>query len=212
MNLEPMEYYNRICDFFEEEEQNALHELFDSIEFKLNRTNYHLNNINSIMNQAGDLERLDYYKDIHMPIYYELEGLLVSLRSSVDMLLHLINFCYKMNLKNIEVTLYNIYSNRKLTKNTKNIFDRYTRPYNNPTWNFIYTFRNEIVHEKSINQVLPIKIDLFTLDTPLAFFVVENKEKEILTFLDQCMRFLDTFSSLIFQSIEVSLTVKHKKQ
>lgn len=205
MNLEPMEYYLRISDYFEEEEQNELHDMFDSIKFKLNRNDYHFENIKKIITQSKDLDRNDYYKDINLPIYYEIECFLTSLRSTVDMLLHLINFSYKMNLKQTEVNLYNVYHNRSLSKNTKNIFDRYTRPYNNPTWNFIYTFRNEIVHEKSIHQVLPVRIDLFSSEEPIVLFILGDTEKELVSFFNTCLRFLDNFASLIFQSIEISL-------
>jgi len=205
MNIEPMDYYVQISEFFEEEKQTELHDIFDAIRFKLNRNSYHLNNIEQIIEQAKDLERNDYYRDIYIPIYYEIEGFLVSLRSSVDILLHLINYCYNLRLKPNDVNLYNVYSHRSLPKGTKNIFDRYTRPYNNPTWNFIYTFRNEIVHEKSIHQVLPIRIDLFSEGEPLVFFILEDTDRELKSFFHNCLRFLDNFASQVFQSIEVSL-------
>lgn len=206
MNFEPMDYYVRISDFFEEDRQNDLHEIFDAIQFKLNRNMYHYENIQKIINQAKDLERNNYYSDIYLPIYYEIEGFLISLRSSVDILLHLINFSYDFKLKENDVNLYNIYNHRKLPKPTKHIFDRYTRPYNNPTWNFIYTFRNEIVHEKSIHQVLPIQIDLFTNEEPLVFFMLEDNSRELTAFFNNCLRFLDNFASQVFQSIELSLS------
>jgi len=210
MNIEPMEYYVQISDYFEEDKQSELHDILDAIRFKLNRNMYHVNNIKKIVEQAKDLERNDYYSDIYLPIYYEIEGFLVSLRSSVDILLHLINFTYRFELRENDVNLYNIYNHRHLPKPTKNIFDRYTRPYNNPTWNFIYTFRNEIVHEKSIHQVLPVRIDLFSNEEPLVFFMLEENDREMSAFFNNCLRFLDNFASQIFQSIEVSL--KQKEQ
>lgn len=205
MNIEPMDYYVQLSDFFDEEKQTELHDIFDAIRFKLNRNTYHFNNIKRIIEQAKDLERNDYYSDIYLPIYYEIEGFLVSLRSSVDILLHLINFSYRFDLKENDVNLYNIYNHRNLPKPTKNIFDRYTRPYNNPTWNFIYTFRNEIVHEKSIHQVLPVRIDLFSNEEPLVFFMLDENDREITAFFNNCLRFLDNFASQVFQSIDVSL-------
>lgn len=208
MNIEPMDYYVRISDFFDEEKQTTLHDMFESVRFKLSRNFYHLSNIEKIILQAKDLERNDYYRDIYMPIYFEIEGFLISLRSSVDMLLHLINYTNSLALKELDVNLYHVYNHRKLPKPIKNIFDRYTRPYNNPTWNFIYTFRNEIVHEKSIHQVLPIQIDLFTNEDPLVFFMLEDNTRELTAFFNNCLRFLDNFASQIFQAIELSLNTQ----
>jgi hypothetical protein len=205
VNVNVYDYLDDIIDFFDEDEQGKLHDLFDAIQFKLNRNFYHIDNIKNIVLKAKGIETERFYDSVYYPIYYEMEGFLVSLRSSVDILLHMLNFCFKFDLKGNEVTLYNVYHHPELPKNVKNIFDRYTRPYKNPTWNFIYTFRNETVHERSINQVLPIQIDLFTDAHSLVFFELENQEKEMMDFFNQCMRHLDNFTTQLFNAVKISL-------
>lgn len=205
MMIDVFEHLHPILEDFDDEEQIALKELFESIQFKLNRNSYHMNNIKRVISESKNVDSDDYYHKVHYPIYYEMESLLVSLRSSVDVLLHLLNFCFDFRLTSNEITLTNIYHHDRLPKNVKNIFDRYTRPYKNPTWRFIYTFRNETVHERSINQVLPIRIDLFTSEEPIVIFKLDEQDKEILAFFNQCQRFLDNFSTQLFNAIKISL-------
>lgn len=201
-----LDYYEDFADFFDDEQQAELQDFFDSIQFKLNRTKYHFNQIKHVIRHAGDPENDNYYDEVHLPIYYEMEGFLVSLRSTIDILLHLINFTFQLGLSGYDVQLHNVYRHRKLPKALKNIFDRYTRPYNNPVWTFIYTFRNETVHEKSIHQVLPIHVDMFTEgNEPLVFFIHEDAEREIKSFFNNCIRFLETFNTQMFQAMKISL-------
>jgi hypothetical protein len=205
MNVDVSIYYDAISEHYDEQKQQQLFNIFDALQFKLKRNTYHFSNINKILGNATNLENNDYYNDIYMPIYYEIEGFLVSIRSSVDMLLHLANYTFQFNIPNHEVTLASIYHHNHLPKMVKNIFDRYTRPYRNPTWNFIYTFRNEIVHEKSVPQVLPINIDPFVTDQPSIYFSMDNSDKELISFFSNCLRFLETFTVQLLSSIEVSL-------
>lgn len=198
------EYHSEIEEFFDESKHSELYDIFTALDFKLNKNKYHLKNIHRIIDEA-DVEKDDFYGEIHLPIYYEVESFLVSLRSSVDILLHLVNFVFDMKLNTNDVTLYQVFHHKKLPKNVKNIFERYTRPYNNPTWNFIYTSRNEIVHEKSVNQILPITVDLFGYEKPTVFFEWENAPREMLVFFNQCLRFLETFVLQFLQSIKISL-------
>lgn len=203
--IDLQEMCNDLSDFYDDEKQEKFHDIFDSLSFKLNKNVYHYNNIVRIVSDSKGLEQDNFYQSVHIPIYYEIESLLVSLRSSVDMILHLVNFTFDLALEGNNVTLGNVFRHKSLPKPLKNIFQRYTRPYDNPTWTFIYSSRNEIVHEKSVNQVLPISIDMFTSDEMLVFFQWEGHEKEMMTFFNQCLRFLETFSSQTFQAIKISL-------
>lgn len=199
-----MEYYNEIEDFFNENKHHELYDIFSSLEFKLNKNKYHFEQINEIIDNSSELIE-DYYKEVHLPIYYEFESFLVSLRTSVDILLHLVDFSFDFKMNKNDITLYNIFHHKKLPKNLKNIFERYTRPYNNPTWTFIYTSRNEIVHEKSVSQILPITVDIFNFEKPTVFFEWEEIKREMITFLNQCLRFLETFATQFLQAIKISL-------
>jgi len=205
MQYDVMDYFDQIEDFFDESQHSELYDIFEALQFKIKKNNYHFKNIQNIIGQADLLEKEDYYNEIHLPIYFEVESFLVSLRTNVDILLHLLNFAFDMNIDKNNVTLYTIFHHKQLPKNVKNIFERYTRPYNNPTWTFIYTSRNEIVHEKSVNQILPIDIDLFGYEKPMVFFEWENAPREIIVFFQQCLRFLENFVSQLLQSVKISL-------
>lgn len=204
-----MDYFDLLSEHFDEEDQGKLQPLLDSIEFKLARNRYHFGNIKRIVEESDPTSE-NLYEEIYYPVYFEMESLLVSLRSSVDLVLQLVNFSFGMKLDNMSCTLSNIYHHRSLPKPIKNILDRFTRPHQNPTWKFISSFRNESVHEKSIHQLLPISIDHFTTEKPLVFFEMDGVQKELLTFFAQSVRFIDTFSTSLFQAIHVALTRESK--
>lgn len=186
--------------FPKQEEQEKVLELFQNLVFKLEKNLYHLNNINfSIEKSSGKNEFFHL-----MPIYFELESFLVSTRSSVDMLMHLLNYCLAYDIDNRQVSVSSLFHSGQLSKPLKDIFARYTTPYNNPTWSFIYLFRNEVVHEKSIFQALPIYFK-DVLEHSFLYFRVDNTEKEVTDYLKVCLRFLDTFTDRVLSVLEVSL-------
>jgi hypothetical protein len=204
-------YFNLLQDYFYDEDYDKFKSIFDAIQFKLNRNDYHLNNIKRIVLEAKNINQDFYYEEIVLPIYYEMEGFLVSLRSSVDISLHLVNFAFKFGLESNDVNLFTIYRHASLPKSIKNVLERYTRPYDNKTWNFIYTFRNEIVHEKSIDQVLPLNIDFFSkAETINVYFDLHGENKEMIIFFQNCIRFLDTFSGDVFHGVKVGLQSNHR--
>lgn len=198
-------YQLEIEEYFDETKHTNLHNIFSSLEFKLNKNQYHFDNIKNTIGNADVLDKPDYYETVHLSIYYEMESFLVSLRSSVDVLLHLVNFSFDLEVSTNDVNLYNVFHHKKLPRSVKHIFERYTKPYNNPTWTFIYTSRNEIVHEKSVNLVLPIDIRLFGFEKPTVFFEWEENQREMLVFFNQCVRFLETFVTQCLQAIRISL-------
>lgn len=200
-----MNYYESIAEGFHEEKQVELHDIFEAAQFKLNRNRYHFQNIKNIIEKSSNVETLDYYEDIYLPLYYEMESILVSLRSSVDMFLHLINNVFDFGLVQNDVNLYNIYHHKQLPQYVKNIFNRFTRPYNNPVWNFIYSARNDIVHEKSVNQVIPVNIDLFSSETPIVLLTWDGQEKEMISFFNQALKLLDNFGSELIQAVRISI-------
>lgn len=191
--------------FPEQEDQEKILELFQNLVFKLEKNLYHLTNINfSIQKASGKNNFVDL-----MPIYFELESFLVSTRSSVDMLMHILNYCLKFNIENNQVSVSSIFRNTHLKKPMKDIFSRYTSPYNNPTWSFIYLFRNEVVHEKSIFQALPIYFKDI-LGQYFLYAKIGNAEKEITDHLKVCLRFLDTFVDRILSVLLVIMKNENK--
>lgn len=194
-------YQTEILKHFQsQEDQVKVLELFQNLVFKLEKNLYHLNNINfSIEKASGKNEFFSL-----MPIYFELESFLVSTRSSVDMLMHIINYCLGYNIDNKQVSVSSLFHSGLLSKPLKDIFSRYTTPYDNPTWSFIYLFRNEVVHEKSIFQALPIFFKP-VLDHQFLYAKIGNYEREVTDYLKVCLRFLDTFTDRILSVLEVSL-------
>ncbi|MCK2000638.1 hypothetical protein MZM54_04455 [[Brevibacterium] frigoritolerans] len=194
-------YQSEILKSFpEKEDQQRILELFQNLVFKLEKNLYHLNNINFSIEKASG--KNDFFT--LMPIYFELESFLVSSRSTVDMLMHILNYCLKYEIDNKQVSVSSLFHSGLLSKPIKDIFSRYTSPYDNPTWQFIYLLRNEIVHEKSIFQVLPIQFKPM-LEHQFLYARINNQEKEITDHLKVCLRFLDTFIDRVLSILEVSL-------
>ncbi|MGN5651085.1 hypothetical protein [Bacillus sp. Brlt_9] len=192
-------YQNELLKTFvgDTEKQKVL-DLFQNLVFKLEKNLYHLNNINLFIEKAsGKNEFLTL-----MPIYFELESFLVSTRSSVDMLMHILNYCLNYEIESTQVSVSSVYRCKKLSKPLKEIFARYTTPYNNPTWSFIYLFRNEVVHEKSIFQVMPLQFKP-VLDHTFLYAKIDNRDKEITDHLKVCLRFLDKFIERVLSILEI---------
>ena len=190
-------------NFTEPTQQEKIKELFQSIVFKLEKNLYHLNNISHSIEKAS--EKNDFLS--LMQLYFELENFLISTRSSVDMVMHLINYCLDLNIDENTVAVSTVYRSKKLPKPMKDIFNRYTTPYNNPTWSFIYLLRNEVVHEKSIYQVLPIYFKP-VLDTNFLYMKTNSGEKEMLDHLKVCLRFLDTFVDRVLSILAITSAKK----
>jgi hypothetical protein len=194
-------YQNELLKTFvgDSEKQKVL-DLFQNLVFKLEKNLYHLNNINLFIEKASG--KNDFLT--LMPIYFELESFLVSTRSSVDMLMHILNYCLHYEIESTQVSVSSVYRCKKLSKPLKEIFARYTTPYNNPTWSFIYLFRNEVVHEKSIFQVMPLQFKP-VLDHTFLYAKIGKTDKEITDHLKVCLRFLDKFIERVLSILEISI-------
>ncbi|MED2737824.1 hypothetical protein [Bacillus toyonensis] len=186
--------------FVGDSEKQKVLDLFQNLVFKLEKNLYHLNNINLFIEKASG--KNDFLT--LMPIYFELESFLVSTRSSVDMLMHILNYCLHYEIESTQVSVSSVYRCKKLSKPLKEIFARYTTPYNNPTWSFIYLFRNEVVHEKSIFQVMPLQFKP-VLDHTFLYAKIGKTDKEITDHLKVCLRFLDKFIERVLSILEISI-------
>lgn len=198
-----MDYAQTILDKVEEENYDNILSILNSFEFKMKRNEYHFNNIKKVVRNKEILEIEDFYTSINLPIYFEMESFLVSIRSSVDILMHLINSLYELNL--YDVYINNVFKHGSLPQEIKNVLRKYTRTFDNDIWNFIYTSRNNIVHEKSIPQILPINIDPFQLEHINVFLNLDGVDKEIISFFNQCIKFLQNFSQQLFENILITL-------
>jgi len=198
-----MNYLNAMLEKVDEEKYDSVTEIFQSIDFKSYRNQYHFSHIKQIIQETDVSNVEDIHQDVLYPLYVEIESLLVSLRSTVDILMHLVNEVFSLNLK--DVYIHNVFKHSRLPSPIKNVLKKYTRSFDNQTWNFIYNARNDVVHEKSVPQVLPINIDPFQFAQLIAFIKWEGVDREVITFFNQCLKFLQNFSNQLFESILISL-------
>lgn len=190
MNFDTL--YNNILENFDVSE-TLLDDILTTLEFRLNKNHYLFKNICTLSKNKSTID-----DDV---IYYESENLIINIRSTVDILLQLINTVYKMELSGLNINVKNIVRHKKMTNALKDIFLLHTHP-KNQFWNFIYTTRNEIVHEVCIKTQLPILLDEDYRDGEVIYktvFVNKHGDKEdLLVFYKQCVKLIDelTLNSL----------------
>lgn len=177
--------YNGISDNYDIEE-SFLDDILTALEFRLKKNHYSYTNILTYI-EEDCVANQDY-------IYFESENLIINIRSTVDNLLQLISAIYKMNLSGINVSLKNVIRHPKCTNALKDIFMVHTHP-KNQFWHFIYTTRNEIVHEVCIKTQLPLMLDEFYKDGEISYkamFINKRGDKEdMLFFYKQCLKLID---------------------
>lgn len=203
------EYYGlEISEYFEGDERQRVTEYIESLFFKFSKNQYHYGHLQQTVEKHDENEDVPFYDAFHLPIYYETESLLVNMRSTVDVALHLVNVCFHLDIKRNDVTTHSVYFHPKLPSEIKGIMDQYTRPYDNPVWKFIYTSRNEIVHEKSVEFVLPLQFDTMEIrgqDKLFVTFEKDGQSKDVLLFFKQCIQFLESLVIAFLQSAVSSL-------
>ncbi|MDA1674539.1 hypothetical protein [Bacillus cereus group sp. TH152-1LC] len=196
---------DKLSDYYNDEEWDALVELLDSLEFKYNKTSYHLVNIKQKLEKSTDFNMDNYYDEVCNPLYYETESFVIAMRSTADIIMHIINRTMKLGIESSKVNLSTVYKHPKTTKTIKNILHRYTHNRDSALWNFFYQFRNEIVHEKSITQTLPITINFFNGPQPLAYFEINGQKQNVVIYLETALNFLKRFVIHLFEQIEITV-------
>ena len=177
--------YNGISENYDVPE-TFLDDMLTTLEFRLKKNHYNYTNIISYI-KSDCVKNQD-------NIYFEAENLIINIRSTVDNLLQLINVVYNLNLSGINVNVKNVVRNPKCSNALKDIFLLHTHP-KNQFWNFIYTTRNEIVHEVCIKTQLPILSDELYSEGSVVYktmFINKNGDKEdMLFFYKQCIKLID---------------------
>lgn len=177
--------YNGIINNFDISE-SFLDDILTTLEFRLNKNHYHYSNISKLIE-----ENPEKYTEF---IYYECENLIINIRSTVDNLLQLINKAYNMGYNDTNVNLKNVLSNKKSTNALKDVFLLYTHPKNG-FWKFIYTTRNEIVHEVCIKTQLPIIVDIIysgdDIRKKVVFINRQGDKEDTLYFYKECLNLMD---------------------
>jgi len=199
---------DKLSEYYSDKEWDALVELLNSLEFKYNKTSYHLDNIKQKLEKSITFNMDNYYEEVCNPLYYETESFVIAMRSTVDIIMHIINITMRLNIESSKVNLSTVYRHPNTTKMIKNILHRYTHNRDSALWNFFYQFRNEIVHEKSINQTLPIIINFFQVPQPLAYFEINGQKQNVVTYLETALNFLRRFVIHLFEQIEITIEYK----
>lgn len=187
------EHKNCLMENLEPEKWEMLSEIIETVEFKYNKSNYHLNNIKEKILKSNNFEQDNYYEEIYSGIYYEMESFLIAIRSSVDVLLHFINEGLELGIESRDIILSNVYRNPKTTQRVRNVLHKHTHNRNSIIWNFIYQARNEIVHEKSVVQITPVTVNFFDENNIQAFIDVNGQPRNLMMFYQSCLHFLSRF-------------------
>lgn len=191
--------YNGISENFTVDEI-FLEDIITTLEFRLSKNHYHYQNILRYFRENPELNQ--------EKIYFESENLIINIRSTLDNLLQLINVLYKMNFQTININVKNIIRHKNCTNAIKDVFLYHTHP-KNQFWNFIYTTRNEIVHEICIKSFLPMMIDdIYEGDdiSKKLFFINKNGDKEdLLFFYTQCISLMDDLCDKTLHAISNGL-------
>lgn len=178
-------FYTKIIENFNVEEI-FLEDILTTLEFRLEKNHYHYQNILTYFRENPELNQ--------EKIYFESENLIINIRSTVDNLLQLINVLYKMNFEGMNINLKNIIRHKNFTNALRDVFLLHTHP-KNQFWHFIYTTRNEVVHEICIKSFMPILIDDIYENEVLnkkIYFIDKNGDKEdLLFFYKQCIALID---------------------
>lgn len=172
-----------------------LEDILTTLEFRLEKNHYHYQNILTYFKENPELNQ--------EKIYFESENLIINIRSTLDNLLQLINVLYRMNFQGVNINVKNIIRHANCTTALKDVFLLHTHPKNH-FWNFIYTTRNEIVHEICIKSFMPTIIDTnyeYNECIKKIYFINKNGDKEdLLFYYKQCIKLMDELCS---QSLHV---------
>lgn len=195
----------KIMPHFEGQDMEELSDFFETIEFKHNKSVYHLDNIKEKILKSTNFDQENYYENTYFTLYYELESFLIAIRSAVDIIMHAINKTLKLNIPKNDTNIGTVYRHPGVSVRVTNVLHKYSHNRSNQLWNFIYQARNEIIHEKSVNQTLPVTIDFFQTPEVTAFMEVNNERKNLTNFLEACLTFIQRFIIHLFEALSVSL-------
>ena len=177
--------YNGILENYDLDE-TFLDDILTTLEFRLKKNNYLYNNILKY-SKDGDFEDLDC-------IYFEAENIIINIRSTLDNLLQLINLVYRLNLNGLDLNIKNVVKRKECSNAVKDIFLLHTHP-KNQVWNFIYTTRNEIIHEVCIKTKLPILHDEEYINgeikNKIIFINKLGNKEDLLYFYKQCIKLIN---------------------
>src|SRR5690625_123077 len=195
-NVNIARYQKELLERLPEDRHEAVVNLFKNIAFKLEKNLYYYTNI---LNNIKNIQNTNDFKSM-LPIYFDIETLLISLRSSIDVILHLINDVMELGIESYDVHIGSIRRRLKRGSRMFNILDRYIGRRSGNSWQFLYYLRNDIVHENSIYELM----DFYLIGeggSERLYVDFRNKRDDFIQLFKNCFRVVDGFSSSVFKAL-----------
>lgn len=141
-------------------------------------------------------------------LYRRVEYLLISLRATVDVLLHLIVLVQNLRIPPGEVTLGRVLSDSALGADIRRILRHYTRREHG-WWRFIADTRNEVTHQTTIMETYPIQVEEdHTLDPPvlsLRFQMPSGERPDLIAHYRRCVSHIQELAEAILHSLAAGM-------
>ena len=195
-NVNIARYQKELLEQLPEDRHKTVVNLFKNIAFKLEKNLYYYTNI---LDNIDNIHNTDDFRSM-LPIYFDIETLLISLRSSIDVVLHLINDVMELGIESNDVHIGSIRRRLKRGSRMFNVLNRYTGRGSGDSWQFLYYFRNDIVHERSIYELMDFYL-IGEEGNERLYVDFRNKRDDFIQLFRNCFRIVDGFSSSVFKAL-----------
>src|SRR5690625_1990238 len=195
-NVNIARYQKELLEQLPEDRHKTVVNLFKNIAFKLEKNLYYYTNI---LDNIDNIHNTDDFRSM-LPIYFDIETLLISLRSSIDVVLHLINDVMDLGFESNDVHIGSIRRRLKRGSRMFNVLNRYTGRGSGDSWQFLYYFRNDIVHERSIYELMDFYL-IGEEGNERLYVDFRNKRDDFIQLFRNCFRIVDGFSSSVFKAL-----------
>lgn len=186
-----------------EDIMNEIGEKIDILVFKYNKLEYLEENIKQRIEKMREEGGTG-----HEKILYDFESYLITSRTIIDILMHCINICLKLNIEHRDVTLGSIYHHPDLDEKVRNILRKFSHNRNSIIWDFIYTNRNKIIHQTSIDKLIPYDVN-FISENEVNFYIYWKDERyKLEVIINQSNRFLKNFTYNLIEFLSVAANKK----
>lgn len=137
-------------------------------------------------------------------LYRRVEFLLISLRATVEVLLHLVVLVQDLPIPPDQVSLGRLLACRELGDDVRRILRHYTRR-DHFWWRFIADTRNEVAHQTTIVETYPIVTEEdHTVDPPrlhLRFQMPSGERPDLVPHYRQCVRHIQELAEAVVRSL-----------
>lgn len=156
---------DRLLESYAHLDGDELLSYLDAINFKYEKSIYHLSNIDSLIAKASQMPfDDDYYSKVLKPISFEAESILVALRSQIDIVLRLAATLWQVEFDPRDVSFSQI--QKALRAKTLLIGNalQTLRASDSPNMEFLHRVRNIIAHEADLMSHYPLHLRVSAQD------------------------------------------------